>query len=123
MCDVFEHVEAIDEESFLVFNHWYSGITQQAFVEQYQRFHVELPDMIVEPSSTIDATRLVRTCRLVHVDGGHKYEIVRQDAATARSSCVPAGSSRSATSRPRTTRGPRWPSGSSCSVGRSARSF
>lgn len=91
VCDVFEHVEAIDEESFLVFNHWYSGITQQAFVEQYQRFHVELPDMIVGPSSTIDATRLVRTCRLVHVDGGHKYEIVRQDAATARELLRPGG--------------------------------
>ena len=60
-------------------------------MEQYQRFHVELPDMIVGPSSTIDATRLAGTCRLVHVDGGHKYEIVRQDAATARELLRPGG--------------------------------
>jgi len=91
VCDVFEHVEAIDEESFPVFNHWYAGITREGFEEQYRRFHVELPDVIVGPSSTIDATRLAGTCRVVHVDGGHRYDVVRQDAATARTLLRPGG--------------------------------
>jgi len=91
VCDVFEHVEAIDEESFPVFNHWYAGITQQGFEEQYRRFHVELPDLIVGASATIDADRLAGTCRVVHVDGGHRYDVVRHDAATARTLLRPGG--------------------------------
>jgi len=91
VCDVFEHVEAIDVESFPVYNHWYAGITRRAFEEQYLRFHAEPPDVIVGPSSGIDARRLGGTCRIVHVDGGHKYEIVRQDATTARKLLRPGG--------------------------------
>ena len=91
VCDVFEHVEAIDEESFPVFNHWYAGVTRQGFEEQYHRFHVELPDIIVGPSAVIDADGLAGTCRMVHVDGGHSYDVVRHDAATARALLRPGG--------------------------------
>ena len=91
VCDVFEHVEAIDAESFPVFNHWYAGVTQQGFEEQYHRFHVGLPDIIVGPSTTVDAAGLAGTCRIVHVDGGHSYDVVRHDAATARTLLRPGG--------------------------------
>ena len=91
VCDVFEHLEAIDEESYPVFNHWYAGVTREGFEEQYHRFHVELPDIIVGASSTIDADRLAGTCRVVHVDGGHSYDVVRRDAATARALLCPGG--------------------------------
>lgn len=84
VCDVFEHAELIDAESWPAFNHWYAGVTEAAFTEQYHRFHDDLPEMIVGLSDTIDATSRQRTCRLVHIDGGHAYDVVRGDAATAR---------------------------------------
>ena len=40
--------------------------------------------MIVGPSAQLDRTRLARQFRLVHVDGGHEYEVVREDILTAR---------------------------------------
>jgi len=93
VCDVFEHIELIDQESFPGFNHWYSTLTERAFVEQYQRFHAELPEIIVGASETIDVKQLdrARTCRLVHVDGGHRYDIVRADASTAQQLLSPGG--------------------------------
>jgi Glycosyl transferase family 2/Methyltransferase domain len=84
VCDVFEHVESVDAESFLQHNHWYSGVSEKAFLEQYKRFHEQLPDVIVGSSETIDAAAVAGTCRIVHLDGGHRYEIVRHDVSTAR---------------------------------------
>jgi len=37
------------------------------------------------PSTRIDREALRGTCRLVHVDGSHAYEVVREDVQTARS--------------------------------------
>ena len=91
MCDVFEHVEYVDPESFLQHHHWYSGLSEKAFLEQYQRFHEQLPDVIVGSSETIDATALAGTCRIVHLDGGFRYEVVRHDASTARDLLGPGG--------------------------------
>jgi hypothetical protein len=84
VCDVFEHKESLDPESLMIINHWYSDVTEKAFVGEYERFHERLPDVIVGPSGEIDAGERAGTCRLVHVDGGHRYDVVRQDAATAR---------------------------------------
>ncbi len=89
--DVFEHADLIDAESWPAFNHWYAGVTQAGFVEQYQRFHDDLPEMIVGLSDTIDAAARAGTCRLVHVDGGHGYDTVRGDASTARTLLAPGG--------------------------------
>jgi hypothetical protein len=70
VCDVFENAEAIDAESFPLFNHWYGDLTQKAFLEQYERFHERPPDIVVGPSEQLDAGELAGTCRIVHVDGG-----------------------------------------------------
>jgi Glycosyl transferase family 2/Methyltransferase domain len=91
VCDVFEHVESVDPESFLQHHHWYSGLSEKAFLEQYQRFHEQLPDVIVGSSETIDATALAGTCRIVHLDGGFRYEVVRHDVSTARDLLGPGG--------------------------------
>jgi hypothetical protein len=91
VCDVFEHADAIDAESWPVHNHWYRDVSEAAFVEQYERFHERLPEIIVGLSERIDAKARARTCRLVHVDGGHKYEVVRGDAATAKRLLRPGG--------------------------------
>ncbi len=91
VCDVFEHVESVDAESLLQHNHWYSGLSEKAFLEQYQRFHEHMPDVIVGSSLTVDATALAGTCRIVHLDGGQKYEIVHHDVSTARELLGPGG--------------------------------
>ncbi len=91
VCDVFEHAELIDAESWPSFNHWYAGVTRDAFEEQYRRFHDDLPEVIVGLSETIDAGARGGTCRLVHVDGGHSYNVVRGDATTAQTMLRPGG--------------------------------
>lgn len=84
VCDVFGHAEGIDAESFPVFNHWYGDLTEKAFLEEYGRFHKEPPDVIVGPSAELDVGERAGTCRIVHVDGGHSYDVVRHDVTTAR---------------------------------------
>ena len=93
VCDVFEHAELIDEESFPGFNHWYARLTEEGFAQQYLRFHTELPEIIVTASETMDVRRLGRacTCRLVHADGGHRYDVVRADVSSARTLLRPGG--------------------------------
>ncbi len=91
VCDVFEHADLIDPESFPVYHHWYSELTERAFVQQYLRFHADLPEIIVGASEAITTERLGGTCRMVHVDGGHKYDVVRRDASTARQLLRPGG--------------------------------
>ncbi len=91
VCDVFEHRDLVDAESWPVVNHWYSDVSEQRFAEQYQRFHEGLPEVMVGLSESIDARPRAGTCRLVHVDGGHRYEVVRGDAATARELLCPGG--------------------------------
>lgn len=91
VCDVFEHAELIDAESWPAFNHWYAGVTRDAFEQQYQRFHDDLPEVIAGLSDSIDVAARGGTCRLVHVDGGHAYDVVRGDAATAETMLRPGG--------------------------------
>jgi predicted O-methyltransferase YrrM len=91
VCDVFENAWAVDAESFPLYNHRYSELTEKAFLEQYERFHELPPDIIVGASEQLEAGELAGTCRIVHVDGGHSYDIVRQDVATARTLLGPGG--------------------------------
>jgi len=91
VCDVFEHVDVIDPESMPPHNHWYRELTEKAFVEQYQRFHQKLPEILVGRSDTVDAGAGSGTCRVVHVDGGHGDDIVRHDARLARRLLRPGG--------------------------------
>ncbi len=91
VCDVFEHADLIDPESYPVHHHWYSELTEKAFVEQYLRFHADLPEIIVGAWEAIPTERLGGTCPMVHVDGGDKYDVVRQDASTARLLLRPGG--------------------------------
>ena len=63
---------------------YHATLRQQEFERHYRRFHASLPDLIVGPSAQLDRTRLARQFRLVHVDGGHEYEVVREDILTAR---------------------------------------
>jgi hypothetical protein len=91
VCDVFEHKESIDAESMAIVNHWDADVTEQAFLLQYERFHEVPPNVIVGPSGDIDVGERAGTCRIVHLDGGHGYDNVGQDMATARTILQPGG--------------------------------
>ena len=119
MCDVFEHAEAIDAESFPLLNHWYADLTEKAFLEQYGRFHEQPPDVIVGASEDLDVRERAGTCRIVHVDGGHTFDIVRRDVSTARRLLGPGGIVAFGNVRPRITPAWPWRSGSWCWAGRS----
>lgn len=57
----------------------YDGLTVGAFLKQYQRFHERDPIIQVCSSSSLDLT----DChfRFAHIDGGHAYNVVRDDIA------------------------------------------
>jgi hypothetical protein len=54
------------------------------FLQEYERFHQQPPGVIVGPSGNLAAAERAGTCRIVHVDGGHSYDVVRKDIETAR---------------------------------------
>jgi hypothetical protein len=83
VCDLFEDTGSVDEENLAEFRTWYSGFRKQDFVDQYLRFHAQLPTVLIGPSTEIDAEAMRSTCRFVHVDGSHTYDIVREDIRTA----------------------------------------
>ncbi len=91
ICDLFENIDSVGDENRTEIQTWYSGFRQQDFVGQYLRFHSEAPTMIVGPSTEIDAEALTDTCRFIHIDGSHTYDVVRQDIRTAQRMLVPGG--------------------------------
>jgi len=85
VCDIFEHTGTLSSEGTAEYDNYYtSSLRQQEFERHYLRFHQTLPELIVGPSAQLDRAALARQFRLIHVDGGHEYEIVREDILTAR---------------------------------------
>src|SRR3954466_15993448 len=83
--DTFDQTDALTAEGMAEHRAYYQATRrQQEFERHYSRFHPTLPDLIVGPSALLDRTRLAGQFRLVHVDGGHEYEVVREDILTAR---------------------------------------
>jgi hypothetical protein len=91
VCDLFENVSSLDDENLAEFRTWYSDFCQRDFVDQYLRFHAQLPTILVSASTGIDAEALADTCRFVHIDGSHTYDIVREDIRTAERILGPGG--------------------------------
>jgi hypothetical protein len=82
--DTFEHTGGHSAEGIAEHLVTYSSLRQQEFERHYRRFHPSLPELIVGPSAELDRIRLARQFRLIHVDGGHEYQVVREDILTAR---------------------------------------
>jgi hypothetical protein len=61
---------------------YYKGIDHSVFEANYRRFHSELPTILAKPSTSISELE-PDSFRLVHVDGSHIYEIVREDLRNA----------------------------------------
>jgi len=69
----------------------YEGLTESAFRQNYQRFHDVPPTVIAGSSTELLNVGLGRRFRIVHIDGSHRYEIVRGDIATALGLLVDGG--------------------------------
>lgn len=63
---------------------YHSDLRQAQFQRQYRRFHRELPEIVAASSTSLDRDGLAGRSRFVHIDGGHAYEVVREDILTAR---------------------------------------
>ena len=91
VCDIFEDLRNVGQETLDEAAVWYAGLGRQQFEEQFLRFHRRLPTIWQIKSSAIDSAALAGSCRIVHVDGSHAYEDVRWDIATARALLGPGG--------------------------------
>ena len=54
-------------------------LVQREYERHYRRFHATLPTIIAAPSSTLDADAWAGRFRIIHIDGGHQYDVVRED--------------------------------------------
>jgi hypothetical protein len=78
ICDLFGSVvDGVSREGFDP----YDGLTVEAFVKQYTRFHERWPELYVCASNQCSLGR--KQFRFIHVDGGHAYDVVSGDATLA----------------------------------------
>jgi hypothetical protein len=62
---------------------WYAGLTRDAFMTNWRRFHEREPRVLVGRSDEMLPQLASSSCRLIHVDGSHEYDAVRTDIANA----------------------------------------
>ncbi|OBH12575.1 class I SAM-dependent methyltransferase [Mycobacterium sp. E1747] len=80
ICDLFDAV--MDHADMaLVPRQQYSGLEQQQFLANWDRFHARRPTLEVCESSELDLRE--RALRFVHIDGCHSYRCVANDIALA----------------------------------------
>jgi SAM-dependent methyltransferase len=91
VCDIFEDTADLPEENAAESLTYYSDLRRPQFERQYLRFHQALPTIWHMRSDQIDRVSNARSFRLIHIDGAHSYEAVREDIATARALLVPGG--------------------------------
>src|SRR5262245_30412871 len=58
---------------------YYGDLALETFQRNYRRFHPALPVVFKCSSTDLEGKHLSRTFRLIHVDGSHQYDVVRQD--------------------------------------------
>jgi SAM-dependent methyltransferase len=91
VCDLFMDNEGTTEENRAENERWYEGYQRDDFERTYLRFHTELPTILAISSTDIDADAMAGQFRLIHIDGSHNFEIVRQDIRTAERLLGPGG--------------------------------
>lgn len=57
----------------------YGSLTEQAFRQHFARFHSSPPDVLVCPSEALRGRIAEQSCRLIHVDGSHLFDVVAHD--------------------------------------------
>ena len=69
----------------------YGSLSRAAFEANYARFHRTPATVIERSSEELVAEGLERSFRVAHIDGSHRYDIVRQDIDTALNLLVEGG--------------------------------
>jgi Glycosyl transferase family 2/Methyltransferase domain len=70
---------------------FYGQLSRTAFEENYARFHCRPANVIERSSTELRDEGLGRSFRIAHVDGSHRFDVVRQDIATALELVVDGG--------------------------------
>jgi hypothetical protein len=78
VCDVFQADEG-DSANAAENLQSYEGLTRRKFEDNYQKWVGRLPTVIAELSDGIAKHVPVNSLRFAHVDGGHLYNVVKQD--------------------------------------------
>jgi hypothetical protein len=60
------------------------NLTREAFESNYRSFHSEPPEVLQAPTSSVSERVAPRSCRFVHIDACHLYDLVREDIDTSR---------------------------------------
>ena len=90
VCDLFgaEPPTAENRRTALFYT---KNLTRAAFESNYAAFHVEPPEVLQAPTSELPEHVAANTCRFVHVDACHLYNVVLEDIQIARSVLVDDG--------------------------------
>ena len=89
--DIFEQTDSLSVEGKAEHEKYHATLRQQEFEKNYRRFHSSLPELIVGSSVELDRAGMAKQFRLVHVDGGHEYDVVKEDILTAQTLLGPGG--------------------------------
>jgi SAM-dependent methyltransferase len=90
-CDTFLSSVGISTENAVWNRRFYPDLARADFESNYLMYHGEPPFIVAAPSAELPGMLAAGSCRLIHVDGGHDYETVRQDALIARRLLCPGG--------------------------------
>jgi len=70
----------------------YDGLDLETFAAHWHRFHAGEPgEIVVGRSSRLEGRSWDRPVRFIHIDGGHTYDVVRDDISIARDALADAG--------------------------------
>jgi Methyltransferase domain len=88
--DVFAQQELLSLDNRIDNHRWYKDNSKEEFLANYARFHADPPVAVVGPSASV-AARTGRAYRLIHVDGAHDFDTVREDIKLALRLLAPNG--------------------------------
>lgn len=90
VCDLFG--AAADSKENLEENRTsYEDLTRSRFEENYLAFHSDLPTIVQDLTSSIEAHVARDSCRFVHIDASHLYAHVAGDISASRRLLAPDG--------------------------------
>jgi methyltransferase family protein len=88
--DVFSQQDRLSHDNRIDNHRWYKSNKEDEFLLNYARFHTDPPIVAAGPSADL-ATMTGRSYRLIHVDGAHDFDTVRQDIKMALQLLAPNG--------------------------------
>lgn len=91
VCDLFDSAASVSADNQSENAAFYPNLRQADFERNYLRFHPELPTVHARPSAELGELVPAGSCRLVHVDGGHTFDVAGADIQTARRLLAPGG--------------------------------